>query len=118
MRRTIGAAVEEVTVARSLRIIIGGFEINNIAKLDWGNLEEAATELHQGSARERYQLAGTTGRAAQEALTMPVRDWQQYGPVEWLKWLHDTRKGTTHHAAGRRIVVPTADKRFVRLLYR
>lgn len=98
--------------------IIGGFEINNIVKLDWGNLEEAAVELHQGSARERYQLAGSKGRAAQQALVIPVRDWQQYGPTDWLTWLRQTRNGVTHRAVGTKWVVPTADKRFVRLLYR
>ena len=98
--------------------IIGGFEVNNIVKVDWGKLEEVAADLDQGSGRERYQPAGSTGRAAQEALVIPVRDWLQYGPTDWLEWFRETRNGATHRAVGTKVVVPTTDQRFVRLLYR
>lgn len=111
----LGQALDRLSAAV---FIIGGFEVNNIVKVDWGNLEEAAAELHGGSARERYQPAGSNGRAAQEALVIPVRDWLQYGPTDWLQWLRETRNGTTHRAVARKLVVPTSDKRFVRLLYR
>ena len=52
--------------AQSLRLRVGGSEINDAVKLDWGTVEEIADFLATGSARERYQPAGSPGRAVEE----------------------------------------------------
>ena len=99
-------------------VIVGGFEITNIAKIDWGDLEEIVDELRNRSTRQRYQQMGSTGRTAQEALIAPVSNWQQFGPTDWLPWKRDTRDGITHRAVGKKMMVMTTANRLARLLYR
>ena len=111
----LGQALDRLTAAV---VVVGGFEITEIAKLDWGKLEEIAEELGNGSIRDRYQPVGSKGRAAQEALVAPVSNWQTFGPPDWLPWERDTRNGLTHRAGGKKMVVMTTANRLARVLYR
>lgn len=111
----LGQALDRLAVAV---FIVGGFEINDAMKLDWTKVEEAADELPNRSTRERYQTVGSTGRAAQEALVAPVRDWQPFGPNHWFPWMRDTRNGMAHRAGAKKIVLATNDNRIVRVFYR
>jgi hypothetical protein len=111
----LGQALDRLAVAA---FIVGGFEINDAVKLDWGNLEEAAEELAKGSVRERYQPKGSPGRPVQEALVAPVLDWQPFGPVEWFPWMRDTRNGMTHRAGAKKMVLLTTDNKIARVFYR
>lgn len=111
----LGQALDRLAVAI---IIVGGFEINDAVKLDWGTVEEAAEELKAGSARERYQPANSPGRTAQEALVAPALDWHPFGPDEWFPWMRDTRNGITHRAPASKMLIVTTDQKLARVFYR
>jgi hypothetical protein len=111
----LGQALDRLSVAV---IIVGGFEINDAMKLDWGTVEEAAAELPDGSERERYQPKGTPGRTAQEALVAPAANWQPFGPDDWFPWMRDTRNGMTHRAGAKKMMLLTTEQKLARVFYR
>lgn len=112
----LGQALDRLAAAV---IIVGGFEISNVVKADWGWLDEIATDFAKGSARQRYQTPGTDGRAVQQALIAPVQNCEQYGPTDWLQWMRNTRNSLAHRGSAKKFVVPIApDNRLVRLAYR
>lgn len=99
-------------------IIIGGFEIKDVAKLDWHTLEKIESDLASGSTKQILQPLNSKGRTTQLALVQPMADWQQNGPIDWLPWLRSTRNNMTHRAQTGKLTVTTKDKRFARLFYR
>lgn len=99
-------------------IVVGGFEVKDVAKLDWRTLTEIEGDLTGGSTKQILQPLNSKGRAAQLALVQPVADWQQSGPTDWLPWLRGTRNNMTHRAQTGKLTVTTKDGRFARLFYR
>jgi hypothetical protein len=100
-------------------IIIGGFEVKDVAKVDWGSLEDIADDLAAGSTKQMLEPLGSSGRATQIALIAPIAGWQQAGPDDWLPWLRSTRNGMTHRAPGQKMVtLNTTSNRLTRLFYR
>lgn len=111
----LGQTLDRLTAAV---MIVGGFEVKEVVKADWNELLELAEDSSKGSTKVKFQPVGTPGRAAQDALLVPVLNWQSAGPDEWLAWMRDTRNGMTHRAGGRKMMTVTTDNRLVRLLYR
>lgn len=70
----LGQALDRLAAAA---IIIGGFEVKDVAKLDWRTLTEIESDLAKGATKPILQPLNSKGRAAQLALVQPVADWQQ-----------------------------------------
>jgi hypothetical protein len=112
----LGQALDRLAAAV---IIIGGFEVNDMVKADWGDLEEIADMLASGSTKQLLEPVGSKGRIAQIALVKPMADWPQVGPDEWLPWLRGTRNRMTHRAPGQKLLtMNTTSNRLARLFYR
>ncbi|MGV0675841.1 hypothetical protein ABQE62_06550 [Mycolicibacterium fortuitum] len=99
-------------------VIVGGFEVNDVVKIDWGQVEELAEAAAKASTAQRLQPIGSTGRAAQDALLAPVLDWQPFGPTEWLPWTRDTRNGMTHRAGAKKMMISATGNQLARVFYR
>jgi hypothetical protein len=63
----LGQALDRLAAAV---IIVGGFEVKDAVKVDWGDVEEIADDVAKGSTKQRLQPLGSKGRAAQDALAL------------------------------------------------
>lgn len=115
----LGQALDRLAAAA---IIVGGFELpkaSDVTSIYWSTLDQYATMLKSGNATSTVlQPLGTDGRSAQEALVVPVQDWQQYGVTDWLPWMRATRNAMTHRPVGMKLNMMTVDMQLTRLLYR
>lgn len=114
----LGQALDRLAAAA---IIVGGFEVpkdSDVTSIYWSTLDQYATMLKAGNTKSTVlQPIGTTGRSAQEALVVPVQDWQQYGVTDWLPWMRATRNAMTHRAVGMKLNMMTVDMHLTRLFY-
>ncbi|MGW4121045.1 hypothetical protein [Nocardia sp. NPDC004711] len=104
--------------AAAALVIVGGFEVKDVVKTDWKQIEDLAADLSNGSTKRGLAPLGSLGRQWQQDLLDPVLDPGRFGPADWLVWMRETRNALTHRAPSTHLRVLAADGSLMRPFYR
>jgi hypothetical protein len=109
-------------------VIVGGFEVRDVAGADWGTIAGTPTrdglvqDLAAPAPRSRVEPPGSPGQILQVELLDPVTRPHDFGPPGWLDWMRDTRNAMTHRSPATQIVAfkgnVNAGFQLLRLFYR